>query len=476
MFNLKPEKNFYKILMLSMYLVMAAIMIYLGIQGLLHTDKNENLSIPLLFLYSLAIIPLILITIRQILCKTEVSFTDNSKNLFLYGLLFIPIPSVFIVYFGLFSLFALIPHLFKKRFIIENWKKEYWLNILFVIFALVSAILSQFKGPAFSSIPIFLIYLIILMYFSSALKPQPDSGRITTVIAHGIILWALFAILHYFLNKNLDLIFMNKISDTFIARQHNFILISIFTYTSMTSWLFALGILIIVNTLLKDFKKITLLNKLLYVAAIGLALALIILSRGRAAFIILFMGLGSMVIFYKKWVLIIALVVLSGSVFIIPNPKMKKTLTYITRPQHIPNMQSRLDQYKEAKELREKHGQIWGIGLMNFTQYYQKEKPIQYKTAPVEFIHGLYISILTETGIMGFISFFLFFLVLLFLLIFKTPKDNEYRILGISFLFALFGISLVDSILYNVQVGVVFWIILGLAFNSNFKNNAIKEQ
>lgn len=459
-----------------MYLITFSIFVLMILQAyVLPGHAGKALTIPAWLLYSLAVIPLVVIVLRLIIHRGQSSLEENSNLLFISGFLFLPIPSIFVIYFILFFILRMFPQFIHKDFIKTNWKKEYWILVVFIISATVSAILSQYKAEAFSSLIIFVLYLFILIYFSGHDKPLFQERQFPSMIAHGIILWSAFAILHYFINKDLQLSFMHSVIQTYIPRQSNYILISIFKYTSMTAWIFALGILVLVNDLLANLKKLKWYDLILSVAALVLGLTLIILSRGRAAFIILIFGFSALIIAHKKWLLSVILVVCVAMVPFIPNPKIQTTLRFITNPRHIPNMQGRFNQYQAGKELRDKYGRWWGIGLMNFTHHYQKDYPEKYKFAPVDFIHGLYISLLTETGIIGAFLFFGYLLSLLIGLFRKKFKSNRYRNLSIAFFFALLGVSSFDSILYNVQVGILFWIMVGFGFNKQYVLSDNKE-
>lgn len=436
---------------------------------------GNRLSLPAWLFYLPALLPAALIIVYSVLTRQAVWSAGTMDMFLLASLLFIPIPSVFVAYFSIFMIFRVLPALFRVRFFQNSNTLLISLFAGFMVVALISALLSRYPLQAFSSAGVFILYFIILIYFSASDNNLFRNSDWLQPLAWGLILWSGFAIIHFLLNQPLDISWGRKVIDTFSPRQHNYILISLFKFTSMTGWIFSFGILLLSSRLIQFYQETRLRDRLIYLAAILFSLAFIILSRGRAAFIILLAGWTVQILVNRKWLFAVGIAGLAALFLLIPNPKIQGTLRHLTNPRHIPNMQSRLDQYQAGKELRIKYSPVWGLGLMNFTKYYQEEYPEKYAFAPVDFIHGLYFSLLTETGWPGLILFLSFLISVAAGLLSRRSRDNRFRNTALSFFVALVSICWIDSVLYNVQVGILFWIFFSLGLNQQYQAGNSKE-
>ncbi|MGC8870403.1 MAG: hypothetical protein ACP5PT_04850 [Brevinematia bacterium] len=86
-------------------------------------------------------------------------------------------------------------------------------------------------------------------------------------------------------------------------------------------------------------------------------------------------------------------------------------------------------------------------------------------------IHSIYLSILVETGIIGFLSFISLIVVLLVRLIrnFLEFKDVfVFSIIVFAGLFLLHGF--IDNTLYVFSLGLLFWFLLGVGVRETSKN------
>ena len=100
-----------------------------------------------------------------------------------------------------------------------------------------------------------------------------------------------------------------------------------------------------------------------------------------------------------------------------------------------------------------------GVGLGNFWRFYGKE------------VHNTFLSILAETGLLGFLGFFMYFLFIFIYMMSNVfqrtgssqSSDKYYKNIILSLLVSLFS-----SFLFGVQHYILrarhFWIIIGLSF------------
>jgi O-antigen ligase len=91
-------------------------------------------------------------------------------------------------------------------------------------------------------------------------------------------------------------------------------------------------------------------------------------------------------------------------------------------------------------------------------------------------VHNVYLSLLTETGALGFLSFFVFIA-----LIFVSSFKNYFRNRDLPSLQALVLIpgflanSLFDNLLYTVPAGILIWVLIGLSQNRSLLNGHTDE-
>ncbi len=117
----------------------------------------------------------------------------------------------------------------------------------------------------------------------------------------------------------------------------------------------------------------------------------------------------------------------------------------------------RVDGYKESIGLFKDH-LFFGIGLVNFKFY------VPYYFG--NYIHNLYLSILVETGLLGFISF----MSLIFYLVYRSFRTVINDVIKVGYFvsvvfFLLHGFF--DNTLYVFSLGIMFWFFMGILLRGN---------
>ena len=114
------------------------------------------------------------------------------------------------------------------------------------------------------------------------------------------------------------------------------------------------------------------------------------------------------------------------------------------------------------KESLKSRGNLFGIGLGNFVNWFMANDPYRPKWF-YQPVHNIYLLVYSETGLAGIISFvlFLFFLIKKFINETKLKSMQEYSILIMAS--SLLFIGLFDHYLLTLQQGrFMFWLTLAL--------------
>lgn len=112
---------------------------------------------------------------------------------------------------------------------------------------------------------------------------------------------------------------------------------------------------------------------------------------------------------------------------------------------------------------------ILGVGLNDFEYHYRENLP-RVAFPPLEWLvaqpHNLYLALLTQTGLLGFLAF-LWIIVRLF----KIKKDTSFRLQASGFIAALSAIlihGLVDTPYFKNDLSIIFWLIVALLIVNNY--------
>lgn len=240
------------------------------------------------------------------------------------------------------------------------------------------------------------------------------------------------------------------------------------TSNDLAAYLLPLSLLSLV--LFSNIYKNRVINRILKVLPLALLICLF-LTLSRGAWVGLSIGLLFLARFLKNnklvttLILILALFLTSLWFFL---PKGKKADLKIRFDFFDPGGRDRIELNKISLRMLEV-APIFGLGLgtymYNFDRFNLDKKSYPWGAS---YAHNCYLQIAAETGLFGFLSF-LFLLGALFYTstkqINKAPMSRE-RNLNLSLLAALFAYlihSAFDTNLYNLDIGILFWYLLGLS-------------
>jgi len=262
-------------------------------------------------------------------------------------------------------------------------------------------------------------------------KSEPRDYQLMAAAIIGIILWGVFAVVHYLVLKSpLDITFGASSLGWIQAADGDGNLTSIFQYGSMGAYLVVLVSMFFSHYMFFNYKRLSWWEWPVYTAAIVLTVLIALLISGRGALILLGAFWFIMILFSRRWILFAGVIILGAIFFIVPNPKFRDSLQYITNPSQIPNMGGRLEQYNAAWTILNDGNEAYGVGLGNFHYHFQKRYPIQYENSPVQFVHNGYLSILVETGFAGFAVYMFYFIAFLIYAYRRSIRNIKSSILG----------------------------------------------
>ncbi|MFN4245933.1 MAG: O-antigen ligase family protein, partial [Brevinematia bacterium] len=123
---------------------------------------------------------------------------------------------------------------------------------------------------------------------------------------------------------------------------------------------------------------------------------------------------------------------------------------------------NRVDSYKLSFDILRKNI-FFGVGLVNFKFYV----PYYYGN----YLHNLYLSILVETGILGFISFMVLISFLVYNSFLRVIHNFDVSRFGyfISVIFFLIH-GFIDNTLYVFSLGAMFWFFVGILFRYRWES------
>ena len=205
---------------------------------------------------------------------------------------------------------------------------------------------------------------------------------------------------------------------------------------------------------------------------LGIALLIcLFLALSRGAWIGFIFGLLFIVIFgeRKKAFILLFLILISTSLLPFLSQSKKAVLVGRLNYSDAGGYQRKIlnrigwDMWKE----RPIFGSGLGTFMYNFERFNYDKK--EYPWGP-SYAHNCYMQMLAETGILGLCAF-MWIIITLFkksLKIIKISKDYIYRNISIGLLGGLLAYlvhSAFDTNLYNLDIGILFWILLGLNQN-----------
>jgi O-antigen ligase len=429
-----------------------------------------RLILPAWLLAFPVILPLLIIILSIYKQRGKRSKKNTSLEAFLgMSLGFALLPS-FSEFFLFLSVVVLIIYIITVRgSIYFEWRRRDWALAAFVAIAIIGGFFALDKGTAIGAALIFALFYFFYQFMKSLPADSISYQRVISMSAIGIILWGVFAVVHYLVLKSpLDITFGASSLGWIQAADGDGNLTSIFQYGSMGAYLVVLVSMFFSHYMFFNYKRLSWWEWPVYTAAIVLTVLIALLISGRGALILLGAFWFIMILFSRRWILFAGVIILGAIFFIVPNPKFRDSLQYITNPSQIPNMGGRLEQYNAAWTILNDGNEAYGVGLGNFHYHFQKRYPIQYENSPVQFVHNGYLSILVETGFAGFAVYMFYFIAFLIYAYRRSIRNIKSSILGAALLTGFLLISLFDAIFYNVFLGILVWMLMGLSQNTQY--------
>lgn len=368
---------------------------------------------------------------------------------------YVLIPVVFIV------LISFLQKNFRNIFFAKPTLSE----SLWITFCLFCAISSFFIYPVdkISSIGmsvVFIFYIILYQVAKNIAIPKKTWNLIKTLFMWTFIISTSFALFHLFLDRPINIIGIQISSNG-----HPGLASIISPWPSNASGYLCISLCLLCAIF---FHTVSHQEKKLAICGIAIALLAITETETRMALLFIFGMLLPFVILYplqKFRYLRFTLLLIPFILAIFSIQTSKKWQDTIANPKAQTTIHNRLDQYKFALKLISSQN-IWlGCGLMNFRNLYKQEKARQDNNSvseEIQFIHNIYLAVLTETGIVGFILFISVFLSMIKVL--WKHRSSFSAFFGLCFLSAIALVNLVDSWIFVLRFSILLFIIFGRIF------------
>ncbi len=444
----------------------------------LDTPFVDGYRLPLLLLILPILLLLFVVFVRGMTVHKNKRFETWAVGLVVLALGFVLLPSIYEAFIFLAVIMVTLWWVRSGR--IPVFQVSDFVLLAFIGLTFISALFSKDIVRSISGSLVFVLYFWIYQVFRSLPWSSKSSKLLLRIVAIGLMGWSAFSLFHgLILDHFLNLTFFGKTLLSFEANQAHEILISFFQYGSMGAYLMVLGSVFLLSGLLNRFGKLLIWEKCLGIVALLFVSLSVYFTGGRGAMLFLMISLGTFILANRKFRFVAVLAVGAIALFFAPQAKIRNTMRNLTNPSKILNLGGRLNQYQMAVKLFLRKP-LTGVGLLQFSPAYQKENPIAYEADPVEFVHGLYLGLLCETGVLGFGSFLLFLALLGFKWIRQwlrgKESDHPAQWQGLAVLFGLLLISFFDALLYNIPLGVLIWMHLGLAENPSYLQVGQKEE
>lgn len=365
-------------------------------------------------------------------------------------LVFIPV----IVFLVLFLMLLL-----ERNFRIEV---EDYIFYLFIMIALVSSAFAKNKMVSFGGVALLLVYYIF--FYVGRVGSFDVRGILWGAIVSIFLLTVMGVVFYIFPNlsifiKMVGINFIEIPSGTSFYGASNGIRSPSITPSPVifsSSVLYFLPLVLVY--IFENFKNNIIFFWLSLLLIIVSALVVLVVSGSRS-FLLLFpvIFFTILVIFRRYDIIIVFSIVFMFLLLVfwdyVYDSVIQRSLLAIKGGDYT-SANNRFDAYRDGIKLFLQNPVI-GIGLVNFKEY------VPYYFG--NYIHNLYLSILTETGVLGFISFFSFIGFSLFKGIEKLTKEFDSVKLGIVVSIITFLVhGLVDNTLYVFALGGLFWLFLGV--------------
>ncbi len=345
-----------------------------------------------------------------------------------------------------------------------SWGYADYFLAAFLVASIISSVFAKHKTEAFSGAAVFILYFIVYFYFKNILMDEVFYKKMIVEIAVSLIIWCGFALIHYYIIQRTIYIGTLKIMSI-----HPWLsdkpLISIFEHPAVGGNLIAIVMTFVLSFLSFNFNNMKIWEKTLFSLALLISIYTAVLTLTRSAMIFIGVSVLVTVIITKRYRILVVILILGIILIFLPNKKIGNTLK---NPMNSLNVPGRMLQYKAGIDSFFRNNPLWGIGLLNFQYDFEKNYSGSSDYVKVPYIHNNYLSILAETGLLGFLSFFGF---IIFLII-KLIKNNSgswtpNTLNGVVLLGAFLVNSIFDAVLYTVPIALFIWIAAGLSQNRN---------
>ena len=321
------------------------------------------------------------------------------------------------------------------------------LAILFVFFFLPSLINAQNKLLALSSILslALLIYAILLGVNYIILRGELFNLLIKILIISAV-LSSIYALSIYF--ANFDFIYFRTRASALFAGENTLGGVMVFSIIwTLTYFIHTDG-----------RRKVWL----------GLALLLMILtlvfSFSRGAWLGVLGALISYALWEKRARLKVAIVLLVAGALLLGFPFLRGRLISIGNPFH-PLTEERIYIWKASWDMIKAHP-LLGVGMSNFSLAYEEYMFEGAKISQPSSAHNIFLNIWAEGGLLALLSF-VGIVIITFVKGFRLIKSltGLSRAVAVASFSALLGILIhnqVDTTLYSMHVGPIFWLLVGM--------------
>ncbi len=339
---------------------------------------------------------------------------------------------------------------------------------LFIIFFLTTVITTATANNKFNAMEGFLaalLYLLVYWYFKIFPVSWKQYRLWMNLISASLIIFCGFALLHYTVFPVDITLFPGMVFSPTNPQLSDRPLISIFQQPAVAANLIVIPLLFVLCFLTLRFKELTWVERIMGAAAIMIDFLTIVATHNRGSLLILSAGIITTAVLSRKFQVLLLLALFGFLIACLPNEKFQNTLS---DPINSPNMPGRFLQYKAALDVFTHSNWLTGIGILNFQDVFREKYPSLKEN--ISYIHNNYLSLLIETGILGFLSFFGFLglsLVKLGKICWKKANPAALTAFGLAVGFLLN--SLFDSLFYVIPIALLILIGLGLGSNEKLK-------
>lgn len=374
----------------------------------------------------------------------------------------ISIYSIDILLLGLFIISTIVMSRRKKEF---NIKKIWFLLAIFEFFVFISIFFAESKSMAIYG---YLKILLGFILFFVITENKFNEKKMILSFLSGVFLQAIIGIAQFFINfsfpnkylgmaeHNPDVLgtFVIELGDkTRILRAYGGL-----DHPNIFGAFIFLGIFVYVRYLLnlKNRNKLSIKKQLIYFSILSVFMFSFLISFSRAAyliFILYFLFLIFWSVYDKnrrrllsKIILTFFLVILIS--FFFHHNLFLERFDSSSRLENISN-QERMGQVEDAKGIITDN-LFFGVGINNYTKELSLEDTPAKEAWNYQPVHDVYLLVLAEIGIFGFLSFFVIFLYFLNITFKKGLFFDFYIVFSLILLF------LVDHWLWSLHFGILF--------------------